>query len=77
MAPEIHEIRDRVLRLELGLEQAIRNQVEIKAKVDEMHDLLLRARGAKWAALMLVTALAGVAGYLANVLQTWLNPPPH
>lgn len=77
MAPEIHEIRDRVLRLELGLEQALKTQVETKEKVDEMHDILLRARGAKWAMLMLVTSLAGIAGYIANVVQTWLNPPPH
>ena len=70
------ETRDRLLRVEMRLDHAVATQTETKTKVDEMHTILVQARGAKWVALMLLTTIASAAGYIGHAIQVWLNPPP-
>jgi hypothetical protein len=43
-----------------NLEQDVRG---MRLKVDAMHDVLMQARGARWA----IVAVAGLAGFLAGV----------
>jgi hypothetical protein len=70
-------LRDRVLSLEFNQQAMLKKQEVTGEKVDEMHELLTRAKGAKWVGLILLTTLASIGGYIANVIVTFLNPPPH
>lgn len=78
MAPDdIQLIRDRVLKLEMQVENVQERQKLIADKVDEMHELLTKAKGARWLALILLTVLSAIGGYVANVVMNLFNPPPH
>jgi hypothetical protein len=49
---------------------AVREEVRaMSAKLDEVHDFLMRARGAQWA----VYGIAGVIGFLAAKGGAWLS----
>ncbi len=61
------------------LEQASRNRgeqiEEIDKKVDEIRDVLMQARGAKWAIASMV-AVGGVVGGIVAKLIPFLNTVP-
>jgi hypothetical protein len=67
----IDDTRDRVIRLEANLEHVTAQLADMQAKVNEMHDLLTRARGLRW----LIVALAAIAGFGASfaskILAFW------
>lgn len=52
----------RITRLEVELEHLKEKMEDTHEKVVEMHDLLTRARGAKW----FIVGMAALAGYLAS-----------
>ena len=54
----------RITRLEVEMEHLKEKMDDTNTKVTEMHDLLTRARGAKW----FVVGLAGLAGYIASYM---------
>ena len=58
------ELEARIARLETHREHHEKKFEEMVKKVDEMHALLMQARGARWAIL----ASAGLAGFLAGNL---------
>lgn len=59
------DLEARVARLETHREHHEKKFEEMVKKVDEMHALLMQARGARWAIL----ASAGLAGFLAGNLS--------
>lgn len=68
VTPEI-DTRDRVIRLEAKVDAMCQRQAETDKKVTEMHELLLRARGAKY----VIVGCATVGGFFAGKLA-WLFP---
>lgn len=55
----------RIAVLETHRQHHEKQFVEMKTKVDEMHALLMQAKGARWAIL----GIAGIAGFLAGKLS--------
>jgi hypothetical protein len=62
-------LRERVAKLEVQMAHLAGKLDDTHQKVEEMHAILLQAKGARW----LIIALAGVAG-LASGLATKLFP---
>ncbi len=61
------DTRDRVMRLESELLHMEKKLDQVSTQVKEMHEILIGARGAKWA-IMLIVAIAGFfAGKLGAV----------
>lgn len=57
-----HDTRDRVIRVEQKVDQLEKSVENMGKKVDEMHTLLMQARGAKY----VVVLVAGAAGFVAS-----------
>lgn len=55
---------ERITTLEANQEHMATDITEIKGKVDEMHNMLMQAKGARWA----VVAIAGAAGMVTGAL---------
>lgn len=53
---------ERLVRLETKHEHIAEKVEDMSAKVDEMHELLLQARGVRW----IIIAMATVGGFLAS-----------
>ena len=69
------DTRDRVIRLEAEVEQLTKSFAETAHKVNEMHDLLLQAKGVRW----FIISAAAVGGFLAvkaASLIPWLTSIP-
>jgi len=62
------DTRDRVIRLEAEVEQLTKSFAETAHKVNEMHDLLLQAKGARW----VIIGAATVGGFIAAKAAAWL-----
>jgi hypothetical protein len=61
------DTRDRLIRLEAEFEHMEKKLDQVSKQVEEMHQILIGARGAKWA-IMLIVAIAGFfAGKLGAV----------
>lgn len=58
------ELEERIAVLEANQQHMRDKLTEMSAKVDEMHEVLLQAKGAKWAIL----GVASLAGFLAAKL---------
>jgi hypothetical protein len=75
MTDETRDLRDRLIRLEVEVKTLTDKSEAAFRKLDEMHGLLLQARGARWAIL----GMAAIGGFLAskvgNVLP-WLTGFP-
>lgn len=59
---ELSTVRDRIKTLELEFVHMNKSMDEMQEKVDEMHEILLQAKGAKWSIFL----LAAVGGFLAT-----------
>lgn len=55
---------ERIAVLEANQRHMERKIDQMASKVDEMHEVLLQARGARWA----IVGVAGLAGFLASKL---------
>jgi predicted esterase YcpF (UPF0227 family) len=62
--PQENNTRDRVLMLESDVKHLTESVDEMKVKLDEIHNLFMQARGARW----VIIALAGVGGFVAGKL---------
>jgi phosphoribosylcarboxyaminoimidazole (NCAIR) mutase len=60
------DTRDRLITLEVRFEHISAELSDTHKKVEEMHALLLQARGARW----IVLASAGLAGALASFVAS-------
>ncbi len=63
--------RDRVIRLETKVEHLTEQMTDMQKKVNEMHDLLMQARGVRW----MIVAVAAMAGFLASFASKYLHLP--
>lgn len=69
------DTRDRLIALEVQVRHLTASLKSTHDKVDEMHALLMQARGARW----FIVGLAGVAGFLAALatnLAPWFGLAP-
>ena len=69
------DTRDRTIKLEADVEHLTEKVAEVSQKVNEMHALLLQAKGARWAIL----AMAAIGGFLSAKLSMffpWLSIAP-
>lgn len=67
------DTRDRVIRMESEVEQLTKTVHLMSMKVDEMHGLLMQARGARY----VIVAAAMVGGFLSAKIAPflpWLSP---
>lgn len=58
---DLQDTRDKVIRLEAVVDQMQRNILAMDAKLDQMHNILEQAKGARW----VLFALVGLGGFLA------------
>lgn len=69
------DTRERVTALEVELKHVSKQLSDMGEKVNEMHALLLSARGARW---IIITA-AAIGGFLSAKLAAfmpWMTLPP-
>lgn len=69
------DTRDRLIQLETDFKHMAKAFEGMASKVDEMHELLLKAKGAKW----MLGGIALVAGWLggkAGALLPWIASLP-
>lgn len=59
------DTRDRVVALEVKVQHLTDTVDTMASKVDEMHNLLMQARGARWA----IIAAASAGGFIAAKLS--------
>jgi hypothetical protein len=73
--PMQDDTRERVTALEVELRHVSKQLEEMGEKVNEMHALLLSARGARW----LILTAAAISGFLSAKLAAfmpWLSVTP-
>ena len=63
------ETRERIVALEVKVEHLTKTIHGMDEKVTELHEMLLRAKGARWAIL----AMAGVGGFVAAKIAPLLS----
>lgn len=62
------DTRDRVIRLETRVEHLEATLDRATQKIDEMHNVLMQAKGAKW----VILAAASVGGFVAGISAKFL-----
>lgn len=66
---------ERITKLETEIEHMGRDIAAMATKVDQMHGVLMQAKGAQWAVL----GMAGLMGFLASKasdVATWIGALP-
>lgn len=63
----IFDNRERIVRVEHQSQTMNRRMEKMEVKVNEMHDILLKAKGAKWLGLILLTIGVWVVTNLETV----------
>lgn len=63
------ELEERIAVLEANFKHADAKLDKMAEKVDEMHEVLLQAKGARWAIL----GVASLAGFFAGKIGTFLS----
>ncbi len=66
---------ERLVALEVEVKHLIESQEKMASKVDQMHTLLVQAKGVRW----VIIGGAAVAGFIASFatnLAPWLGIPP-
>lgn len=66
------DTRDRLIALEVKVDHLTTKLDATAGKVDELHSLLMQARGARWA-IIGVAALAGFISAKLGPLTAWLG----
>ena len=69
------DTRDRLIRLETEVEHLTKNVASMSAQVKDMHELLMQAKGARWAIL----GMAGIGGFISaklTALIPWIGHTP-
>jgi len=59
---------ERIAALEERVVHVAEDVRSVKTQVQEMHDLLMQAKGARW----FILAMAGLAGFLAGIAPKFL-----
>lgn len=66
---DIEDVRERLARLEEREIARDHREAAMARKVDEMHTLLVQAKGARWAVIGFLTLAGSVIGWIASHLQ--------
>jgi hypothetical protein len=69
------DTRDRLIRLEAEVEHLTKGVSAMSAQVKDMHELLMQAKGARWAIL----GMASVGGFISaklTALIPWISNTP-
>lgn len=64
----IDDTRERLITLEVEVRHLTAQLSDTASKVNEMHALLMQARGARW----VIVALAALAGFFASFLTKFI-----
>lgn len=64
----IDDTRERLITLEVEVRHLTAQLSDTAAKVNEMHALLMQARGARW----VIVALAALAGFFASFITKFI-----
>jgi hypothetical protein len=67
------DTRDRLIRLEVEVTHLTNKLEDVSDKVSEMHDVLMKATGAKWLLFAIIAGLGFVAGKI-GALTAWFRP---
>ena len=62
------DTRERLIRLEVQVSHLTTEAEATHAKVNEMHDLLMQAKGARW----FIVGMAAIAGFFASFASKYL-----
>ena len=60
------DTRDRLIRVESDLDHMRRDFLEMRVTLDEMHNILTQAKGARWMVLVMAT----VGGFISTKMAT-------
>lgn len=67
---------ERLVRLKTKHEHIAEKVEDMSAKVDEMHEVLLQARGVRWLIVIMATIdMATIGGFLASKIRTVIPWP--
>jgi predicted esterase YcpF (UPF0227 family) len=61
------EERDRLIKLEIETTHLSKKVDEMAQQVDEMHDMLMQAKGAK----LILIGVASIVGFISAKLASW------
>lgn len=61
------DTRERLIKLEVEVENVEGRLDEIKSKVDDMHDVLMQAKGARWFLISVAAFIGFVTSELTKV----------
>ncbi len=67
----IDETRERLIRLETESKHMAEDIKSMQRKVDAMHDLLMKAQGARWLLVGFATMGGAAAAFFAKFLPVW------
>lgn len=62
------DTRDRVIRTEAEIENLERQVNSMSSKIDDMHDVLMQARGARYVIAAAAAAAGGITGFLVKFI---------
>ena len=71
----IDDTRDRVMRLEVKVDNLTRAVESRDEKIDEMHNVLMQARGARYVIVAAAAIGGAVTGFLVKFLPFTTNLP--
>ena len=66
---DLEDLRERMARLEEREIARDKREAHMAIKVDEMHTLLIQAKGARWALVGFLTLGGSVLGWIASHIQ--------
>ena len=69
------DTRDRVIRMEAELDNLERQVSNMSAKIDDMHDIIMQARGARYVIAAAAALAGGVAGFLVKFIPYTTSLP--
>lgn len=70
------EERERLAALEVKVQHLTERHEDSSKKVDEMHAVLMQAKGARWAVLGMATLGGAMAGFASKWLPMFQPPGP-
>lgn len=64
----IDDTRDRVMRMEAELDNLERKVISMSKKIDDMHDLFMQARGARYVIIGAAAVGGAITGFLVKLI---------
>lgn len=67
------DVRERLVRIETHFQNIEKTMTSMKGQVGELHDVHMKAKGARWAFYTSIPVISGVISYFVSHYQN--NPP--